>query len=323
MVLHPILIDLFAGLYGVSPSELQPVAGGHFSDVYEYHDGRQACILRITPPDPDIDSLSMQAVLEWLAFLSAHDGPAPHPVRSKSGKLIESIEHGGRVYLAGAFEKAPGVLAEGTSLADWSDALFRALGRALGCCHRVAQIYVPARAEFRRPAWDGAANCFNPRWALEDADCAILRKRVQVLPLIQALPKDRESYGLAHLDLHFGNFSVDAAQEQIVFLDWDDCAYGWYAMDVAMLLFDALVVYDGPERQQFAARFLENLLAGYRAQMPFRSFWVGQLPHFTKLLEIGVYLMLYRDCAPDTADGWEARFMPGRRDRIERDVPYV
>jgi Ser/Thr protein kinase RdoA (MazF antagonist) len=323
MTIHQTLLDSIAKLYDVSLSQLQPVAGGHFSHVYEYTDHHRACILRITPPNMDVDLLSMRARLEWLTFLSAHDGPVPRPVRSRNGNLIELMKYEDQVYIAGAFEKAPGVLAEGMSHADWSNELFQALGRTLGHCHRVAQIYVPARAEFKCPEWDCAENCFNPKEELVGADRAILEKRAQVLSLIQSLPKDRDGYGLAHLDLHFGNFFVDVTQQRILLFDFDDCAYGWYIMDIAMLLFDALVVYTDLDRQQFGERFLENVLRGYCTQIPISQFWVSQLPHFLKLLEIGVYVMLYRAYDPATADEWVNKFMSERRYRIEQEMPYV
>jgi Ser/Thr protein kinase RdoA (MazF antagonist) len=197
MPIHWNLLDSIARLYGVSPARLQPVAGGHFSHVYETMDDQRACILRITPPNADVDLVSMQATLEWLAYLSAQDGPVPRPVRSRKKDLIELVEYEGQVYIATAIEKAPGALAEGMAPDEWSDELFQALGRSLGQCHRAAQSYVLARPEFKRPEWDRAGSCFNPRDELADADPAVLEKRDQVLSLVQSLPKDRDSYGLA------------------------------------------------------------------------------------------------------------------------------
>lgn len=316
-------IDIIAGLYNISPAQLQPVAGGHFSHVYEYTDNDRACILRITPPNPDIDLLAMHATLEWLAFLAAHDGPVPRLIRSRNGNVTEVVTADDQTYLAGAFEKAPGVLAEGMSPTDWSDELFYALGRTVGHCHRLARSYVPASAELRRPEWDYGGNCFNPIEELAEADQLLLERRAEVLTCLQELPKDHDSYGLVHLDLHFANFFVDSAQQRIFLFDFDDCAYGWYMMDIAMLLFDVLVVYDGLDGLQFAERFLEQVLRGYHTQAALSQFWVAQLPHFLKLLEIGVYLMLYRDYDPATAGEWVGKFMPQRRYRIEHRIPYV
>lgn len=323
MTKHPFPLETIAKLYGVKVSQLQPMAGGHFAHVYEYANINGACVLRITPAGTDINPSSTQAILEWLAYLSAHDGPVPRPIHSRNGNLLELVEHEKRGYIAVAFEKADGVLAEGMSPDDWSDVLFRALGRTLGICHRVAQDYFPACVEFKRPEWEIGGSCFNPKEQLKDADEIILKKRSQVLSIIRLLPKNRDSYGLAHMDLHFGNFFVDMAQQKIQLFDFDDCSYGWYMMDIAMLLFDVLVVYNGFDQKQFGERFLEQLLRGYLAQKPITQFWISQLPHFLKLLEIGVYTMLYRGYDPATADAWVSKFMPGRRERIEQDIPYA
>ena len=126
-----------------------------------------------------------------------------------------------------------------------------------------------------------------------------------------------------HLDLYFVNFYLEQKKRRISFLDFDYCAYGWYLMDVAMLLFDILVLYREPDTERFAGRFLENFLLGYNAQKALDLFWIEQLPHFLKLLEIGVYLMPYRSYKPETADQWVSSFMPGRRARIEEERAYV
>ncbi|NJN18509.1 MAG: phosphotransferase [Oscillochloris sp.] len=320
---QPLPLAAIAALYHVSPAQLQPVTGGHVSHVYAYSDEQRSYILRITPPNPDIDLRAMRATLEWWAFLAAQGGPVPRLVASRNGNVIEVVQSGDQHYIAGAFEKAPGVLAEGMAPGDWSDELFQALGRTVGHCHRLAQQYEPARPEFRRPEWDASGNCFNPLESLDDADERILAERNHVLASIQALPKDRDSYGLTHLDLHFGNFYVDVAQQQILLFDFDDCAYGWYCMDIAMLLFDVLVVYDGLNPLQFGERFLENLLRGYHVAAPLSEFWITQLPHFLKLLEIGIYLILAPGYDPASADAWVSTFMPDRRDRIEHRRAYV
>lgn len=317
------VLEAIARLYGVTATQLQPATGGHFAYVYEVRLNQRACILKIMPPDPDMDLRAMRAILEWLAFLAKNGGPVVPPVRSQQGNLIETMMEGEQVYIAVVFEKAPGVLAEGMAPEAWGDTLFQALGCTVGACHRIAQGYNPSKAEFRRPEWSAGGSCFNPHEELEDADPLLLERRAQTLARIMALPKDRANYGLAHLDLHFGNFFVDAEAQRIVLFDFDDCAYGWYLMDITMLLFDVLVVYNGNDPLSFGAHFLEQLLRGYCTQMPLDAFWITQLPDFLKLLEIGVYVMLYRDYDPATADGWVSKFMPGRRERIEQALPYV
>lgn len=321
METHLALIESIAKLYQLTPSQLVPAMGGHFSWVYEFTQGNQACILRITPPNSDVDLPAMRSILEWLAFLSSHGGPVPVPVRSQYHNLIEVVHLQEKSYIAVAFEKAPGILAEGMSPEEWSDELFQALGQTIGKCHRIAQKYSPS-IEYHRPEWFEGDSCFNPRTSLINADPIILEKRSKALSVIQKLPKDQENYGLAHLDLHFGNFFIDTSTLKITLFDFDDCAYGWYIMDIAMLLFDVLVLYRGKDSQQFGEKFLVNILNGYYTHMPKNVAWIRHLPSFLKLLEIGVYLMLYQDYDPLTSDEWVSKFMPGRKYRIENEIPY-
>lgn len=317
------ILETIAKLYKTTPHSLIPLPGGHFSFVYEYHINKCPYILRITPPNDDINLRSMQSALTWMAFLARHNGPVTRPIPSCNGKLIERIAKGHRVYLAVSFEKASGELAEGMALSNWNDELFQELGRTLGKTHRIAQTYIPPSSEFLRLNWDEPTNCFNPISALVDAESFILEKRDQILKSVGSLPREKGDYGLTHLDLHFGNFFVDLARKKITFFDFDDCGYGWYAMDIAMLLFDVLVVYGGSQPERFGERFLQNLLLGYRREKAFNSFWVKQLPNFLKLVEIGVYAMLYRTYDPASADEWVKKFMPGRKERIEQEIAYV
>ena len=48
--------------------------------------------------------------------------------------------------------------------------------------------------------------------------------------------------------------------------DVDDCSYGWYVMDIAMGLFDVLVLYPGEEKVAFAEQFIRDYLHGYMAK---------------------------------------------------------
>jgi len=282
----------------------------------------QDCILRIAPPSDEINLHSTRLVLEWLAFLGEHGGPVCPPIRSVRGNLVEPIEYEGNTYLATACSKAPGVLAEGMQPEEWSDELFQSLGRTIGSCHRIACLYAPPEAS-GRPNWEQVGTCFNPLEDLEGSDPFIMEKRRLILETIAGLPISPECYGLAHLDLHFGNFYVDTDRSQITLFDFDDCAYGWYLMDLAMLLFDVMVVYGGSERERFGERFLEHLLLGYLSQKSLDSASAKQFPLFLKLLEIGLYIMLYRSYNPEDSGEWSGKFMPGRRQRIEQDIPYV
>lgn len=309
--------------YGISTEQVQPLSGGHFSHVYEFIRDRERRVLRIIPPNEDIDGDSLHGVLAWMDFLAANRMSVPKPIPSDEGKLVETVERGNKSYAVVVFEEAVGILVEKLVHEQWSAEQYERLGRTVGRMHALAKCYEPAHASLRRPNWDEIGNCFNPIGLLDESQTAILQRRSEVLDQVATLPKGDDSYGLIHADLHFGNVLMDETSSAITIIDFDDCCYGWYAMDIAMTLFDMVVVRDPADRDAFALEFLDALLDGYRKENPMDSYWIGQLPHFLKLLEIGVYSQVYRNYDPEDSDSWVGKFMADRRSRIEGGVPYV
>jgi amicoumacin kinase len=317
------VLNELAGRYGIPCAALTALSGGNFSQVFRFTRQDAGCVLRITPPDETLDAPAMRAILEWMRYQADHGGAVPRPIASERGQLVETAEQDGQVYLASLVEEARGILSERLPADQWSTDLYVSLGKTVGKMHALARGYQPDLPEYRRPAWEVSSSCFNPPGRDDPALGIIAQKRAQVLERIHALPRGEDAYGLVHADLHFGNFFVDTEACAVTIFDFDDCAYGWYVMDIAMLLFDILVVYAGEERQPFAARFLRSLLRGYLSECALSEFWVNQLPLFLKLVEIGVYIEVYQDYDPADTGSWVGKFMAGRKTRIEQDQAYV
>jgi len=206
-------------------------------------------------------------------FLSTHAASITRPLLSENGKLNELIEQGDDLYIVVAFEKAIGALAEELPVDQWSDELFQNIGKTVGKMHAIAGEYTPSKGVIRRPEWDQGGNLFNQNTDLSQALFA--DKKARIREHIQTLPKDKDGYGLIHTDLHFGNIYIHNGENTITIFDFDDCCYGWYVMDIAVSLFDILVLYPGADKDVFAARYLENYLKGYRTKNPLSAFWVN------------------------------------------------
>jgi amicoumacin kinase len=309
--------------YGFPVNLLKPVSGGHFTLVYEYSTGERAYILRLTPPDDEVDSQSMRAIFEWVFYLASGGAPVSRPILSGDHRLIETIDGQEGTYLAVLFEKAGGILAEELPLEEWDETLVQNLGRATGKMHALAKRFLPPGESLRRPDWDQSVNCYNPAEQLDPSQASVLEKREKIWAAVQELPRDTEGYGMIHADLHGANFFVDPQSKTITVFDFDDCCYGWYAMDIAMCLFDILVLYSGEQPQRFASWFLENYLLGYCQENRLDPFWIGCLPIFLKLLETGIYPEVYRFDEDSEPGSWVRKFMAGRRQRIEAEVPYI
>lgn len=311
-------LNIAASLYGISEATLQPVRGGNFTHVYSFKRDDRHYILRLTPPNDETDAQAQRSLLSWMAYLAAHGAFVPEPLPSQSGNLVEVISSPEGDWLAVAFTRAEGILSEELSLDQWDAEQFQMLGRSIGKMHAIARGYVPSN-EAGYPDWESGGNLFSDRIRNE---LWLKEKQSRLLEHIRSLPKPVDAYGLIHCDLHFGNFFVDLPGQKITLIDFDDCAYGWYVMDIAVLLFDILVLYTGSDKDEYALHFLRNFLTGYLAENLLSSFWLEQLPQFLKLLEINVYDMVAKSY-PDDADDWVMKFMSGRKERLENDMPYV
>jgi Ser/Thr protein kinase RdoA (MazF antagonist) len=318
MTTKTIPLDTAASRYGISELELQPLEGGHFAHVYGFGREERNYVLRLTPPSAETDLERQRAILAWMAYLAAHGAFVPEPLPSQRGKLVEVISSSDGDWLAVAFTRAEGILSEELSLDQWGEDQFQMLGRSIGKMHALARGYVPSK-EMSYPDWESGGNLFsdqvqNEFWLKE--------KQSRVLEHIGSLPRPKDAYGLIHCDLHFGNFFLDVPGRKITLIDFDDCAYGWFVMDIAILLFDILVLYTGNDKNEYGQHFLRNFLAGYLAENPLSNFWLEQLPLFLKLLEINVYDMVVKSY-PDDADEWVMKFMSDRKERLENDIPYL
>jgi Ser/Thr protein kinase RdoA (MazF antagonist) len=312
-----------ASLYGADSSDLAPLRGGNAGNAYRFFRDGRPCVLRIASAGEDLDLPSARAIVAWLLYLGEHGGPVPRPVASTRGRLVEELSYDGGDLVITALEEANGVLGERLPAGARDSSLCSKLGGAIGRMHRISSCYIPPEGLPRRPEWDSIGSCFNPSSLTAYDGTPISDRRAEMLLLIGELPRDEHSYGLIHADLHCANLCVETGSGLVTFFDFDDSCYGWYAMDIAMSLFDAVVLYGEAGGGGFPEMFLGSYLSGYVSETPLQPFWVEQLPLFLKLLEIGVYTQVERAYQSGTDDEWIRRFMPGRRERIVENVPFV
>ena len=187
---------------------------------------------------------------------------------------------------------------------------------------RLSHDYTPADPAWKRPEWDAPGNLDVERW-LPPSEARALERFRQIKAHLDALPRDAESYGLIHQDAHPGNFFVDDAG-QITLFDFDDCVYGWYVYDIAMVVFYMLVPWvNDPEG--FIREFMPRFWAGYRREYPLDPAWLAEIPYFLKLREVDLFGVIYRsfDDVSQIDHPWTAAYMKDRKARIENDVPIV
>lgn len=307
------------GRYGLVAGELQEL-DGYESFIYTFERDGERYILRLGHSQRRSEAL-IRGEVDWINYLAENGVSVAWAVPSLSGNLVEPIADGhGDFFLATAFVFAPGGRV-GSPLGQ--DAGFcRTYGRLLGKMHRLASTYQPRDPGAKRPFWTDPENSTHLTDILSPADAAILAKSEALIAYLATLPTDPAHFGLIHQDAHGGNFHVDD-NGSITLFDFDDCAYMWYANDVAMVLFYGSMGWE--DGQLFANTFLPPFLAGYREEWEINGRWLAEIPHFMKLREIDLYAVITRDFTPEqiAEDGWLWRYMNGRREKLLHDVPFL
>jgi len=102
---------------------------------------------------------------------------------------------------------------------------------------------------------------------------------------IAILPRDRDSYGLIHCDMHPWNFHIDG--DKIIVFDFNDNIYAWFALDIGIGLFHGL---DWSRKDDsgndFTNAIVENFMKGYLSANHLSSFWISKVPMFMKYRQI-------------------------------------
>ena len=302
--------------YGIKHNEIE-LLDGFESFMYEFYrpqDGE--FILRIGHSGRRTPEM-IAGEVDWINYLARGGANVSRAILSKNGKLVEAIADGhGEQFLATAFLKAPGVPPwEATLSSDFLEHY----GRVIGRIHALTKDYVPPYPTWKRPEWDSPGNLEIADW-LPASESAVLQKFQELLPYFETLPKDRESYGLIHQDAHGGNFFVH--EGKITLFDFDDCVYGWFIYDIAMVFFYGLMGYehDPIHVEEYASAFFK----GYSQENTLDPKWLDTLPYFLKLREIDLYALIHRSFdVENLEDAWCRRYMEGRKEKIENEVPYI
>ena len=302
--------------YDISAENIRALDGFE-SFIYEFERDDGQFILRIGHSDrrsPDL----IRGEVDWINYLAANNVTVARAILSRTGNLVEPIEdgHGGQ-FLCTSFVKAKGGPAGKEQI---NEQLFRNYGRLLGQMHALAKTYQPSDMAWKRYAWDDPLNN-TPDRQLPQSE-TLLRQRYQSLfEHLQSLPREAEGYGMIHQDAHLGNLFVDEEYTMTLF-DFDDSVYGHFIYDIAMVLFYSAMM-GGDDMAGFTSRFMPVFLQGYREHNQLAPHWMDELPHFLKLREIDLFAVIMYTMGESPENAWAARYMDGRRAKIENEIPYI
>lgn len=300
--------------YGIATDKIQ-LLDGFESFIYEFERPDGQFILRIGHSSRRSKNL-IRGEVDWINYLAAGGAGVARAVLSGNENLVEPVDdcHGGQ-FLCTAFIKARG---QEPKREQRNERFFISYGRLLGRMHALAKNYVVSKPAWKRYAWDDPENN-TPDRQLPETEILIRQKYRTVFNHLQTLPREATGYGMIHQDAHPGNLFVDE-DYNITLFDFDDCVYGHFIYDIAMVLFYAA---DEKEPTGFTARFAPVFLSGYREENRLDPVWLKELPHFLKLREIDLFAAILFTMGENPEHPWCARYMKDRREKIANDVPFI
>ena len=304
--------------FGIAPDKIK-LLDGFESYMYEFEKDNHEFILRIGHSRRRTPEM-IHGEVDWINYLADGGAGVARAVESAQGNLVEVVPDAkDGAFLATAFVKAKGAVA--WTAGFWGDDdWFMEYGRLLGKLHHLTKSYEPAKVEWKRPSWDAPENLEIEEHIPQSA--AFVSEKFRVLMRhLQSLPKGDDNWGLIHQDAHGGNFFVDE-NGKITLFDFDDCAYGHFAYDAAMVLFYA--VTNRKDAEEIAPKFWRPFWQGYCEENMLDPKWLHEIPHFLKLREIDMVAIIHRSMDMENIDDpWVETFMNGRLNRIANDVPYI
>ena len=112
-------------------------------------------------------------------------------------------------------------------------------------------------------------------------------KMARIQNEISILPKDVDSYGLIHSDMHQQNFLVNG--DDISVLDFAGCYYGHFALDIGFAIYHAIwwdMPDDVSDKTGFASEIIKNFMSGYNTENSLSDFWLERITLFMRYRQI-------------------------------------
>ena len=302
--------------YGLAPNEVAEL-GGFESFIYSFTKDGADFILRLGHSLRRSPAL-IQGEVDWINHLAAGGASVAKAVNSAAGNLVELIPDGrGEQFLATAFVRATG--ASVYQMEGWTERFMLNYGRLLGKMHALSKQYSPSNPAWRRMKWD-APSMLDITNALPELDPRAMQLVQANLTKLRKLPTSPDAYGMIHQDAHAGNLFVDE-DGRITLFDFDDCVFGHFIYDIAMVLFYA--VTNHPNALEFCAEFWPLLWKGYCEENELDPRWHKEILNFMKLRELDLYGIILRDVPEFGDDSWVAGFMRNRKEKIWEEQPYI
>lgn len=234
---------------------------------------------------------------------------------------ITSFKCNGLIYWVVLFEFFNGTHIDLQNRSEWNANFFRNWGRTIAKIHSIVS---ETSQEFTRPCFIRNGGEINPIPSLMDKVDPKLAVVYESMKMeLETFSKTKETFGLIHNDLHQGNFFV--VENELILFDFDDCAYNWYAQDLAVSLYHALWTGESfhPDWTEFHEVFITNFFNGYRSYRSITDDDMKLVSIFLRMRELFLFLLFKSTWDLDGLEEWQETKLIKLEESIKQGiVPY-
>ncbi|MGG1678598.1 phosphotransferase enzyme family protein [Neobacillus sp. NRS-1170] len=309
--------NIIAERFNILASELMPISTGFHNSVYSYEHAGTNLVFRIS--NGTRRSLSeLENELKFVSTFAEQGISVSNPILSKYERMIEEVDYQKQKFYVVAFEKAEGVPVDVTNKEIWNVNLFYSWGKLTGKMHRVSS---KLDAKLDRPKWTKKQPDLL-KLIPKISSTMIADRYLDLLEILKHYNEDLNLFGLMHNDFHQGNFF--AKDGRITVFDFDDCAYHWFAYDLAVSFYHAYWQSSSfvAEWTDFSENFWVHFLNGYQTEHSVSKHLLEQIPIFLKIREIFLYVLFLEKWDLQHLEDWQAFTLKDLKQKIEDKTPY-
>ncbi|WP_108670458.1 phosphotransferase enzyme family protein [Peribacillus acanthi] len=277
--------------FGCNHEQIIPLSSGFQNDVFLYRGVNKEWILRLSRRRSKEE---LNSELKFLDELKDFGVTVAGPIHNN---VIEFENH---LFMC-AFEVAKGERVDVTDSRKWNKRMFYNWGKIMGKMHSLSKQF----PKMSRKSWSEHSRQLY-RMDEPPVEDFVNRQFFTLQNEVNRYYKNDSVYGLIHNDFHQGNFYVK--NNVITLFDFDDCAYNWFAQDIAASIFHAYWQSQSflQTEEPFSTYFIDPFFDGYRSEHFLSNTILHQTPIFLQLRDIFLYSLFKKVWANNVMEDWQS-----------------
>lgn len=205
----------------------------------------------------------LESELHFQDYLFKNGADVTRPLKTVKNEWVSDCIVDNRKYYVSGFTFAKGL--NWYERDDKKPETFYQIGKALGKVHKLSKNY--ESTSYKRRKWYEQQELANAPELFIDYSTELYNSFMCFVDEMKAIKNNQDNYGLTHGDYLMSNYLID--QDKLTIIDFDECEYSWFAMDLAICIRNYLVG-DEPEKihekTDLAEMIYYNLLSGYQTE---------------------------------------------------------